>query len=53
MVNMNDFANEVAAEEGKLVSVDIGQIKEILTITMKKLALLSDEDLAELMSRYR
>ena len=50
---MNDFAKEVAEAEGQLVSVSIAQIKEVLSITMKKLALLSDEDLAELMSRYR
>lgn len=51
-VNMNDFAKEVTLLEGKKSSVGIGDVKEILSITLTKLAALSEEDLAELLNRY-
>jgi hypothetical protein len=51
-VNMNDFAREVTLLEGKKSSVGIGDVKEILSITLTKLAALSEEDLAELLNRY-
>jgi hypothetical protein len=38
--------------EGKKSSVGIGDVKEILSITLTKLAALSEEDLAELLNRY-
>jgi hypothetical protein len=50
---MNDFAREVTLAEGKAHSVGMGDVKEILTITLTKLAQLDEEDLAELLSRYR
>ena len=51
-VNMNEFANEVTLAEGKTHSVGVGDVKEILAITLTKLAGLDEEDLAELLSRY-
>ena len=50
---MNDFAKEVTLLEGKKHSVGLGDVKEILSITLTKLAELNEEDLAELLSRYR
>ncbi len=52
-VNMNDFAKEVTLAEGKKHSVGLGDVKEILSITLTMLAELNEEDLAELLSRYR
>lgn len=52
-VNMNDFAKEVTLAEGKKHSVGLGDVKEILKITLTMLSKLDEEDLAELLSRYR
>jgi len=52
-VNMNKFATDVALAEGKEHSVGIGDVKEILKITLTMLAKLNEEDLAELLSRYK
>lgn len=52
-VNMNEFADKVTLREGKKHSVGIGDVKEILKITLIMLAELNEEDLAELLSRYR
>jgi len=52
-VNMNDFAKEVTLAEGKKHSVGLGDVKEILSITLTMLADMSEEDLSELLDRYR
>lgn len=52
-VNMNEFAKEVTLAEGKKHSVGLGDVKEILSITLTMLAELSEEELSELLSRYR
>lgn len=52
-VNMNLFASEVTLAEGKNHSVGIGDVKEILKITLTMLAELNEEDLSELLSRYK
>lgn len=52
-VNMNKFAEAVTLAEGKKHSVGLGDVKEILSITLTMLAELSEEDLSELLDRYR
>jgi len=52
-IDLNEFAKEITLVEGKKESVNIGQVKEVLSITLTKLAALSQEDLEELLSRYR
>ena len=52
-VDLNEFAKEVTLAEGKKESVNMGQVKEILTITLTKLAALPQSQLDELLSRYR
>lgn len=52
-VNMNDFAKQVTLAEGKKHSVGLGDVKEILSITLTMLAELNEEDLSELLDRYR
>lgn len=52
-VNLNEFAREVTLEEGKKESVNMAQVKEVLSITLTKLAALPQEQLDELLSRYK
>ena len=52
-VNLNEFAKEITLTEGKKESVNVAQVKEILSITLTKLAALTEEDLDELLSRYK
>lgn len=53
MINMNDFAKEIAEQEGGLEEVNIAQIKEIIKLTLKKLARLGTARVLELLERYR
>jgi predicted DNA-binding antitoxin AbrB/MazE fold protein len=50
---MNKFADKVTLTEGKKHSVGIADVKEILKIALTMLAELNEEDLAELLSRYK
>lgn len=54
MINENKLARDISRCEGKKVPVNIAQIKEVLRITLDRLALdYSTDDVAELlMSRY-
>jgi hypothetical protein len=52
-VDLNEFAKEITLLEGKKESVNMGQVKEILSITLKKLAALEPPQVDELLSRYR
>jgi hypothetical protein len=52
-VNLNEFAKEITLLEGKKESVNMGQVKEVLSITLTKLAALPQEQLDELLSRYK
>ena len=52
-VNLNELAREVTLIEGKKESVNMAQVKEILSITLTKLAALPQEQLDELLSRYK
>lgn len=50
------IAEEITAKEGKEVEVDIGQVKEVLKITLDILAELRDTDtdkFNELISKHR
>lgn len=52
-INMNDLAINVSIDEGKKESVNIAQIKEVISITMKKLAEYTDAEIMEVVGRYR
>lgn len=52
-VDLNEFAREVTLMEGKKESVNMGQVKEVLSITLTKLAALPQDQLDELLSRYK
>ena len=52
MINMNDFAREIAEEEGGVEEVNIAQIKEITALVLKKLARLGRGRVIRLLKRY-
>ena len=52
MVNMNDFAKEVALEEGGKEEISIAQIKEVVKVTLRKIAKMEDHELIKLLNRY-
>lgn len=52
-INLNDFAVEVANRESGSLQVDIAQIKEVLKITFELLSERSDEEILEVVNRYR
>ncbi len=52
MIDLNEFAKEVALEEGLKEQVSIAQIKEIQGIIFRKLARLNDEEVADILDHY-
>ena len=52
-VNLNDFAKEITEEEGLKESLSIAQVKEVLRITLKKLAKLSFGEVAVMIGRIK
>ena len=46
------LAEQIAEKEGKEKSIDIGQIKETLKITLELLADLTAEELTELLTKH-
>ena len=53
MINLNDFAVEIAKYEGKKEQVNIAQIKEVLHITLVLLAQRTPEEVDDLLLKYR
>jgi len=52
-INLNDLARTVTLLEKKKVSIPIGQVKEVMKITLTQIAKHSDKDIIKLMERYR
>jgi hypothetical protein len=52
-INMNEFAVTVALEEEGEVEINIAEIKQILRITLEKLGGFDDEQILELVERYK
>lgn len=52
-INMNDFAVNVALEEAGAEESNIAEIKQILKITMEILGGFENEQIFELIERYR
>lgn len=52
-INENDLARRIAVREGKLISLPIGQIKEVLLITLSELATETDGDVILLLNKHR
>ena len=52
-INMNEFAVGVALEEEGETEINIAEIKQILRIGLEKLGGFEDEQILELVKRYR
>lgn len=53
MVNLNDLARDITKKEGGSVNLSIGQVKEVMRLTLEELASRTDEEVLELINRYR
>lgn len=51
-INENELAVEISKQEGKKVPVDIAQIKEILRITLDRLACLQASAVLALIEKH-
>jgi len=52
-LNLNEIATAITLQEGKKVSLPIGQVKEVLRLTLRWLASLPVEEVDTLLRRYR
>ena len=52
-MNMNEFAKTVVLKEGKKINLSIAQVKEVVSITMRELATMSDEEILKTIHKYR
>lgn len=52
-MNLNDLAKRIAEREGKSQQVSIAQIKEIMRLIFEELSELGEEELEEILERYR
>ena len=52
-INMNDMANTVALKEQGRTEVNIAQIKQVMRIFLEELALYEDEEILEVVERYK
>ena len=50
---MNDIARVVASKEGGSVEVNIAQIKEVMRIFLEELSVYEDDEILEVVKRYR
>lgn len=52
-INQNELARIITLSEGKRESVSIAQVKEVIKLTLDKLATYPDEVILELIERHR
>ena len=52
-INLNDVAKTLTLQEGKKVSLPIGQVKEVMRLTLRLLAYLPMPEVEALLRRYR
>lgn len=52
-MDMNGFARKITLKEGKKQSLSIAQVKEVVRLTLKELALLSPAEALKVIGRYR
>lgn len=53
MINLNDLATRITKQEGGAVSLSIGQVKEVIHLTLEELASRDIDEVILLMKRYR
>lgn len=52
-MDLNKFAKEITLSESGKVSLGIGQVKEVLRITLTKLGDYEDKEVIKTVNRYR
>jgi len=52
-INLNKISEIVTKREGLKKNVDIGQVKEVQKLTFEELGKFSDEQIIEVINRYR
>ena len=52
-MNMNTFAKEITLREGKKKSLSIAQVKEVIKLTLQKLAKMHPKEVDMTLDRYR
>jgi hypothetical protein len=52
-INMNNLAKAVTLEEGKKISLPIGQVKEVIKLTLIELAKFEDEEILKMLKKYK
>jgi uncharacterized protein (DUF2267 family) len=52
-VDMNDFATEITKKEAGKTEISIAQVKEVLKLTFEKLATMTQEEVMEIVKRYK
>jgi len=53
MINLNDLAVKITKREGGAMSLSIGQVKEVMRLTLEELASRDIDEVILLMKRYR
>lgn len=51
-INLNALATEVTKEEGGKVSMNIAQVKEVISIMLKHLSKYTDRQIIEVVRRF-
>lgn len=52
-MNLNDLATKITLKEGGAVSLNIAEVKEVMRLVFLELASLTDEEVLEVVNRYR
>ena len=52
-MNMNEFSRDITLQEGGKKSLDIGQVKEVIRLTLIKLGKMDDKEIIKIINRYR
>lgn len=52
-MNMNELAKEITLQEGKKKNLSIAQVKEVIALTMRKLAKMHPNEVDRTLERYR
>ena len=53
MINLNSLARDITLKEGKKKNLNIGQVKEVMKLTLEALASLEMVDVARLILKYK
>lgn len=52
-MNLNNLAKEITLQEGGKINLSVAQVKEVIRLLFIKLSLVSQEELKEVLKRFR